>query len=321
MDKKVMIVVILVLLSVLVTSVILWVKCDTDNIAQSTNEMIWEKELDGAAVANVIYDIAEITVKEARAIGIKNLEGKKDTDVIKVKYPKVVFIKDEKITDYDEIISIKFLDIKGNIKKELFRVSDKYVNIDKTKKYICLTGYTGDESGLLVYLSSIFDTNGNLLRTIKHPYSYVYVSPNGKYVIGSDAEYPDEPIGIYDEKGLIKEIEKTGPGWKRDFSKDGTWFGVTVEMVDYELLQRATTPEERYKTRTAHLIIFDDKGNELWRKENIAQGDAVNCLIKILDDNKVIVMTGDYKIYTFNEAGDLIKVEQGDLEQYRRFYE
>ena len=325
MDKKVMIVILLVLLSVLVTSVILWVKCDTDNIAQSTSEMIWEKELDGVAIANVIYDIAETTVKEAREIGIKNLEGKKDTDVIKVKYPKVVFIKDGKITSYDEIISIRFLDIRGNIKKELIKIPYKLgfrnINIDKTKKYICLTTYTGDENGLPVHVSSIFDADGNLLRTIKHHYPYVYVSPNGKYVVGSDVEYFDEPIGIYNEEGLIKEIEKTSSTWNVDFSEDGSWFGVVVEAIDHELLRKATTPEERDRAYTAHLIVFDEKGNELWRKENIAQGSATNCLIKILDNDIVIMMTGlyDHKIYTFDKMGNLIKIEQGNLEQYRRF--
>ena len=61
---------------------------------QVNNEEVFEIQYTEEPVVEVIYDVTEMDVKEAKARGVKGLEKRKDTEKVKVKYPKVVFVKD-----------------------------------------------------------------------------------------------------------------------------------------------------------------------------------------------------------------------------------
>jgi len=54
---------------------------------------VYEKAFE-KTVVDAILSEAVMTVKEAKALGWKNLEGRKDGEKVKLPYPKVVFIAD-----------------------------------------------------------------------------------------------------------------------------------------------------------------------------------------------------------------------------------
>ncbi|MBU2462251.1 hypothetical protein KKH65_05200, partial [bacterium] len=94
-------------------------------------KLIMEYKFD-EPVVDVIFDEATMTVKEARALGMKGLEKRKATEKVKVQYPKVVvvgkrvkYIKSEGgypyAEDFEELhpASIKFFSEKEKKKKEI----------------------------------------------------------------------------------------------------------------------------------------------------------------------------------------------------------
>jgi len=205
------------------------------------------------------------------------------------------------------------LDEKGKMKSE-YQLKGRGewtgVMISKNKKYLnvhTILNHITEEAE-----SVMLNDEGNVLWSVKHNLFGVYPSPNGKYIVGIPTiEWGDAPICVYNEKGLVKEIKKDSRSWKLSFSKDGSWFAVTLAI--------RIEGKEKYR---ADLIVFDDKGNELWRKNSIARGDAAySCPIDITDDDIITVITGgdEYKIYHFDKKGNLIKEEQGNLKMFREF--
>jgi hypothetical protein len=200
--------------------------------------LLWEKDF-GEEVVDVIFDEAEMTVEEARALGFKGLEQREATDTVVVQYPKVLMIKDENAKHEPLVKSIKFLDEKGSVKKEVplqryipDKQSPARINIAKNRQYIRInTPIKEDEHGDLVEAESvILDTAGNVLWSIKHNLSIVYLSPDGKYIVGVPTlDWSDAPIYVYNEKGLVKEIKKNTSWWDIDFSADGSYFAVTIK--------------------------------------------------------------------------------------------
>ena len=120
-----------------------------------------------------------------------------------------------------------------------------------------------------------------------------------------------------DQKKVVREIEKDDQSWDVDFSKDGSYFAVKVVTI-----KRKMDGARRVREYAAHLIVFGSRGNELWRKENIARGEAsFASRVKISDDDIITVMTGvgEYKIYSFDKNGELVREQKGNLELLRRF--
>jgi hypothetical protein len=300
--------------------------------ASQEQVLLWEKEFD-EEVVDVIFGEAEMTVEEARALGYKGLEQKKLADTVKVQYPKVLMIKDkENSTRYQTFTeSVKFLGNDGSVTRELSlqryipgEQRPAKVSVSKNKKYLSInTPMEGFEVGDVVRKRSIIlDDTGRELWELKHDLHEVHLSQNGKYIVGYLGPHVGGPIYVYNEKGLVREIEMHDISWSVGFSKEGSYFAVTIRTIDSEKIKKAKeydrlqNPEEarkiRHEARKAHLIVFDDKGNELWRRKNIAKGSAsASCSINISDDDIITVTTGvpEFKVYRFDKEGNSIQKE------------
>jgi hypothetical protein len=279
--------------------------------------LLWEKEFD-EEVVDVIFGEAEMTVEEARTLGFKGWEQRKTTDIVKVQYPKVLMVQDENNQGREPHVKLmKFLDEKGNIKKELpiqryipGEQSPADINVSENKKYLCITSVKkwSEVGEALDGESVILNTDGDILWKTKHSLSSVKVSPNGQYVIGAEIDWGGYPLQIFYRNGLVREIKKDDQLWTARFSKDGSLCALTVFTFDRQLWGKKGA---NYYIK--HLILFDDKGNELWRKENISRGEAaVWSRITNITDDSVTVFTVEkpsLKIYHFDKDGNLIKEE------------
>lgn len=291
---------------------------------------------------NIIWCDTVITLADAIKLGTQGLAGVK-VPRVKVLYPKVVFVNEKRKygsgANEDVVKSIRFLDIKGRILFELkekpYEINFGNINISKNKRYICITTWTkkkfitkvrNSDTGVIedceepLFESRIYNTDGILLRTIKQSNSYVYVSPNGEYVVGSGAFEDYGDITMYNEKGFITGIERNGGSWHIDFSDDGSWFIVIKEMFDNKIFMHAKTNGERSISRPIDLIAFDKKGNEVWRKEKFIYDTPFT--LKVDEKNLIIIMTGygDYNKYIYNYKGELIIKQKIDRKQYINFY-
>jgi len=291
--------------------------------------LLWEKEFD-EEIVDIIFGEAEMTVEEARALGYKGWEQREATDTVKVQYPKVVMIKDEEnSTQYQTFIeSIKFLGKDGSVTRELSlqryvpgEQRPAKVSVSKNKKYLSInTPMEGFEAGDVVKkMSIILDDTGRELWELRHVLHEVHLSPNGKYIVGFLGPHVGGPIYVYKEEGLVREIEMHDIGWSVDFSEDGGYFAVTAKTVDREKIRKAQEYDKlqnteearkiRHEAHRAHLIVFNESGNELWRREDIAKGIASDhCPINISADDVITVTTGvsESKVYRFDKTGDLI---------------
>lgn len=278
-------------------------------------------------VADIIFGEAEMTVEEASALGIGGLERRKSTDTVRVQYPKVAMVADEKFsterTAY--VKSIRFLNARGIVNKEVSTLKmipgERWssVRVSKGRRYIGVNSVNKYSREVVIDADfAMFDDEGRELWKMKHHLTSIIPSPNGEYVVGiRDAAIGDAPIYVYNAKGLVREIEKDDQSWDVDFSKDGSYFAVKVVTI-----KRKMDGARRVREYAAHLIVFGSRGNELWRKENIARGEAsFASRVKISDDDIITVMTGvgEYKIYSFDKNGELVREQKGNLELLRRF--
>ena len=189
-------------------------------------EVIWEKQFD-EPVVDVIFDEVEVTVKEAKIRGWKNLEGKKDTQLIMVDYPKTIFISDKLESIEKDIKEIKFNDKKGTIVKHITINKNKRegIIVSPNKKYILVSRKYDD----------ISKNEGAIL--FKNDGTEVWRKEKGSFTSVSDQGYtitgfvrPDgssKPFIIYNPNGKkIKEIhlgnDTFDAGGK--FSEDGKYF-------------------------------------------------------------------------------------------------
>jgi RNase H-fold protein (predicted Holliday junction resolvase) len=310
---------------------------ETKAIGTQTIEpkLIMEYKFD-EPVVDVIFGEETMTVKEAKALGMKGLEKRKATEKVKVQYPKVVILgkKVKYAEDYEALhpTSIKFFNEKEKKKEVPLQQTllgrdycGATVIISENRKYIAVTTPEVSEEykkkfdweefeemfeEMCDYDTVIMDTEGNELWSVVQDNSYVYISPNGKYGINFVGGEGNIGGAVYINKDGIKNL--TPKHWDFQgvyFSNDGTWFAVTVEGNETIL-----TESGKYGGYISHhyLIVFDERGNELWRKENIAEGDWNIEEVSISDDNIITVITGNYitseKIrYYFDKKGNLIE--------------
>jgi len=276
-------------------------------------------------IEDIILGTTRMTVKEAESLGVAGIEHHNAWDTVDVLYAKVVVIGDRETKPGRHAESIRFLDQRGNTKKEVRLLENapgkgwSTVIVSTNRKYMAvnnLYAIEGRKDRELLML----DDEGNELWRMKHHLATAIPSTNGKLVVGTgDPGWGEGPIYVYEEGRLIGQIQKDVPAWCVAFSMDGTWFVVTLVKRDREI--RTESPIDRAR---ADLIAFDDEVNELWRKEGIARGGAaMYCPVRISDNDTVTVMTGvgEYRIYQFDREGRLICEETGDLEQLRRFRE
>ena len=302
-------------------------KLTQGNPPQALTEQLTAQYRTNQKVVDVIFGEAKVTVGEARTLGVKDLEARSPKDTVKIQYPKVVMLADEQDstegTSY--IKSIRFLNAKGVTKKEVPTLKmipgERWssVTISKGRKFIGVNSvieYSRENVRDADFI--MFDDEGRELWKMKHHLTHIIPSPNGEYTLGiPDPAIGDAPIYMYDAKGLVREIRKDNRSWDVDFSKDGSYFAVKMVTVKQE-----GEADRKVLEAAAHLIVFDSRGKELWRKENITSGPAsFACRVKISDADVITVITGvgEYRILTFDKNGKLLQERQGDLEALRRF--
>jgi len=279
-------------------------------------------------VVDVVYDTAIMDVAAAKTLGVAKLEGRQKSESIKVRYPKVVMLKDkESKTDGKRVKALYFLDISGKLKKEvpLHRLirgkqDPADIRVSSNRKYIVINNVNGrdqQKGEIQAAESIILDTNGKELWKINHLLPGAIVSTNGEYIVGA----PDEcggscPVQVFNKTGLIAEIDKNDTGYDVDFSNDGSFFAVITTTIDWEM--KTSRHVDRY---VGHLHVHDSTGKELWHKDNIAKGASSFCEVKISSDDVINVITGvdGYKLYKFGKQGSLIKEEQGTPATLRNF--
>lgn len=281
----------------------------------------------GEDIVDVVYDTATMDVATARTLGVAQLEGRQKTESIKVRYPKVVMIKDEKVKTGTHVKTLRFLNDKGEVKKEIpvqrfipGKQDPSGIVVSKNKKYIALNNVKARDKQKGVIENSeteILDTDGNLLWKISHLLPGAVVSTNGEYIVGADDECGGScPVQVFNKTGVIAKIDKNDIGYDVDFSNDGSFFALTTETIDWKI--KTSKDVDRL---AGHLYVYDSKGKELWHKNNIAKGDSSFCAVKIAGNDVINVMTGfgGYKLYQFDKNGTLIKEEQSNLETLRSF--
>ncbi|MCK4421997.1 hypothetical protein KAW18_18145 [candidate division WOR-3 bacterium] len=291
-------------------------------------ESIFEKAATDTIVEEIVNE-TEMSVSEARVLGVEGLEGRESSEKVIVKYPKVIMVSSKEIIErYGEslIKSIKFFNEKGNLKKDIDvqgyipeKKGPARVGVSQNGKYLRINAPVEVIPGKEVLKSRIvvFNTEGDSLWGFKHKLQNIYLSPNGEYMVGvPDLEWGDAPVFMYDKDGnILKKIEKEDQSCDISFSNDGSYFAVLVTRINYEM--KTEKHGERY---SADLVVVDAQGNELWRKEEIAIGYASKGRVNISNDTiSVITGFGEYKIYHFNKDGKLLKTEQSNVEHLMNF--
>ncbi len=250
-------------------------------------------------IVDVIFGEAEMYVKDAKTLGAKGLEQMVDTVMVSVRYPKVLVTKD----------AVKFLDLNGNEKKRvdfldtIFDKSWSRIKISKNKKYIAINNvYDYNPKGETVKDAEmiILNDEGKESWRMKHNLYSVIPSPRGDIIVGApDPAFAGAPIFIFNEKGLIKKIPKDGLFWNVAFSNNGNFIALTIVTFD--------ETKEGIEKYLGHLIVIDDEGNELWRKEKITRAISSN-EVDITDNDVISLTTGwpERKVFLFNKHGESI---------------
>ncbi|MEN3044949.1 MAG: hypothetical protein ABDH37_07040 [Candidatus Hydrothermales bacterium] len=243
---------------------------------------IYEKTFKDTIV-DLIFEEVEVTVKEAKSLGVKGLEDKSDEE--KISFPEVKVIITEK--------EVKFLDKKGKVKKKInIGYKDVFkVNKSKNEKFIGIKVLENNDKTKAKFM--MFNKDGKKLWEInEYLYNFV-VSPDGKYVIEIPSiEYGHQaPLRMLGSKGLIKEIPKPHISIGIDFSENG-------EYVVIGLNNR--------KKKEGYLLLIDRYGEELWRH---TVGTAVGA-ISISPTGKFISGIGSQDtlniLFVFDKIGNLI---------------
>lgn len=279
------------------------------------------------SVVDTVYDTAVMNVAAAKALGVSKLEGRQKSEFIKVRFPKVVMLKDEEVKTGTHVKTLRFLSETGKLKKEIpvqrfipGKQDPAGIVVSKNRKYIAINNVKARDKQKGVIENSeteVLDTDGNVLWKVGHLLPGAMVSTNGEYILGADDECGGPcPVQVFNKTGLIAEINKNDIGYDVDFSNDGSFFAATTTTIDWEM--NTSKHVDRY---AGHLHVYDSTGKELWRKDNISKGESSFCEVKISSDDVINVMTGvnGYKLYQFDKEGNLLKEEQGTPESLRNF--
>jgi hypothetical protein len=302
-----------------------------------------ETEPDANWGESIIWGETEMTVGRALALGASGLAGRDTSEVVAVKYPRVVMIRDSTRTTVDDsgglrlcVKAIRFLGPSGELRKEV-RLSEaapvefdypgkdtlaarglyrRGLAVSKGGRYICITQYiprfpvADKESPLL--LSTIMDTEGNALWNVTHRISVAGLSPNGTYFVGENSECGGQcPVAVYGPHGRIADIRR-GIGDRR--AESGT-LGLRVDFSHdgsyfalitetVDLKMQTDSYTDRYR---GHLVLVDKNGKELWRRENIAKAWPAGGrpVVAVLDDGTIQVATREPEehVYYFDRYG------------------
>ena len=266
----------------------------------------------------VIWSEARMTIGRALALGATGLDGRDTSEVVRVKYPKVVMVRDETVPYEPLVKEIDFLDEYGRLKKVLplqrnipEKQSHARVVLSENRQYICVnTPYEEGPKDLLKIESCVFDTDGNLIWKARHGLDTVKLSPNGRYFVGENGECGGQcSIKMYGENGKIAEIrrgirektERGDSGFRIAFSSDGSYFALITETIVRDKSLGSFVDRLR-----AHLVVVRENGEELWRREDISSAwRGIGPTVSILEDGtiKVVTYEPDEHMYYFDKEG------------------
>ncbi|HRR96977.1 MAG TPA: hypothetical protein P5150_09655, partial [Candidatus Ratteibacteria bacterium] len=264
-------------------------------------ETEWEYQFD-EPVVDVIFEEADMTVKEAKALGWKDLKGRKDDEKVKIDYPKVKFIP-ETISfrkDEQQIKEINFYNKEGKIIKNLQLETEwlkrEKLATSKNKKYISVSKIPIEDNPENTG-GSLYKSDGTLIWKKDASDSPVAVSDEG-YVIGGELDwgmYAPQDFIFYDpagnELGRVKnpyrDITDTGAGYAQ-FSPSGEY-----ALVGYTLGFAKTT-----------VILTTKKGKILWQKE-IEDCMWIPTIESDFAENVGIIGVGRKKAYYIDWEGNL----------------
>jgi len=272
-------------------------------------------------VADVIYGDGRMTVARARALGAEGLETRTVGDTVDVSYPKVVMITDPQAsTNYVTYIkAIRFLDPDGNLKKEVAIQGQRstpeqghgYIILSGNCKYLAVNSpepVGTDPKEPVAIRSVIYDTDGNEIWRLRH-WKYAFeISPDGQYLIADGGDCAGCPVEVLTQTGSVAKIKKGetidqgASGFQVSFAEDARFFVLVVETVDWSIRTDRFTDRLR-----AHVVAVDRTGHVLWRRDDIARGDACHpCRISISKNGVVTVVTApsENKIYRFDGHGN-----------------
>lgn len=182
-------------------------------------------------------------------------------------------------------------------------------NISKNKKYIAVTnvyGYAAESvtRGEVI----IYDNEGNeQWRRKDSHFADAIPSPNGRYALAmGDSSCGDCPVSLLNKNGIVRAIDKSELNWSYDFSEDGSFFAIIVPTI--------VKGEGLNITYRTDLILFNESGNELWRKNNLSSGIGGSSQVTISSDgtikvNIVLIVNlsapqPEYKEYIFDKQGN-----------------
>ena len=289
--------------------------------------MVFEYRSDEEKAVDVIYDETEMTVSEAEARGVKSLDKRDAKDKVKVKYPKVVFVADDKIYyegDEPDTKLIRFHNKNGSVKKEYpvqkvipGKQWGANIRLSNNKKFIGVTNVKkcNEKGDILDSETIVLNTEGDVLWETKHKLSSVWVSPNGRYVVGSEVEWDEEPAKIFYQDGRVKDISKNGTlGYNHvQFSNNGTFVVITFETVDRKKNEKILEQTGKHQGgHSRHLVAIDEDGKELWLINNITEGGEYGVWdLNITDEDESVftifkIGTDEKTEFRFDTSGKLV---------------
>lgn len=216
---------------------------------------------------------------------------------------------------------IQFLNENGNIKKSIklleldFQKGYSTVEVSKNQSCVAINNLKGvnTEKGWAIKNTEtiVLNDDGEELWSLKNKFfNDAFPSPNCKYIVGQ--AYDEQALGslqVVNKNGLeSKWITRDDQGWGIDFSQDGKFVAISVVKFDREIGKMGL-----------YLVVLDENGDELWRKDKLAVGRISSGDVVVSDDNIVSLTIPiwnedtksiNYKTYRF----DLMN---GNLVEYR----
>jgi outer membrane protein assembly factor BamB len=237
---------------------------------------------EGEEIVDVIFGEATMTVKEARALGMKGLEQKKATETVKVQYPKVV------ITGK----AVRFLNETGKVlsSKNLEEFGYKvWGNVSATGDKVFISSFSKKKEGDALVPTNLFclDKKGDVLWKREFE-GEPRISGNEKYI--ADINPPDCSVGVrfYNIEG--------NKLWEKSYF---TW-GTAEILYDGKVV-----------ISTGKILYFvNQNGKELWNYK-LEQEIGPGCIETGYGGSKrgnFFAVCGD-KLYSFDEKGLLWKAD------------
>jgi len=232
-------------------------------IASIQLKTVWEKTFD-EPVVDVWVEIDEMTVKEAKRLGIKGLEGKSPNEKVKVPLIKAIRTKNK----------VLFLDKEGNIKEEM-QIPGRL--LPAFNKGFFITETFDRES--YYYHLKCYDLKGNLIWEKDNLRNPSFLSSDKNYLLsGSEAG-----TGIESFKDLVLIDAKTGKELCR--MRVGSDFWVSKILPSGEVI----VFEHCYPYTLMKVYLLNKSGEKLWEfKREIKEG---------LSSEKIMYKNGKVILY------------------------